>query len=214
MSAALGADNTFPGYTQPISRLTTAESPAAGRSCPDRVDESVEGLDCGSNLDGAVGDYVGAQTATVDQSAEDPLGGEPFEVGTRFAQSLAEAFHIANTEAASHQRVEVDAVSNDVAPRLRVAQAAILVQQQVVEDLCLDEREVVADPRSVCRREGARLSGVAVTGASPRPAMACAVPTRCIGPVATSASASASTRPFSRERPTLACRAGSKVAST
>jgi hypothetical protein len=39
---------------------------------------SVDGLDRGSNADGAIGEYVGAQTATVDQPAEDALGGEPF----------------------------------------------------------------------------------------------------------------------------------------
>jgi hypothetical protein len=45
-----------------------------------RMNESVERLDCGSSVHRAVGEYVGAQTATVDQAAEDALGGEPFQV--------------------------------------------------------------------------------------------------------------------------------------
>src|SRR5215208_3125367 len=124
---------------------------------------SVERPDCGSNADGTAGEYVGAQTATVDQAAEDALSSEPFQVPTGFAQPLPQAFHIANAEAAPHQRVEVDAASNDVAPRLRVAQAAILIEQQVIKDLRLNECEVVARPDSVRRSEGSRLGGVAVT---------------------------------------------------
>ena len=63
---------------------------------------SVERPDCGSNADGTAGEYVGAQTATVDQAAEDALSGEPFQVPTGFAQPLPQAFHIANAEAAPH----------------------------------------------------------------------------------------------------------------
>ena len=51
--------------------------------CPDGVDESVEGLDCGSNADGAAGEYVGAQTATVDKAAEGRLRMCPCGVGKR-----------------------------------------------------------------------------------------------------------------------------------
>jgi hypothetical protein len=132
--------------------------------CPDRVIRSVEGLDGGPDADGATGEYIGAKAATVNQAAKDALGGEPFQVRTQFAKPPPKALRLANQEAASYQRVEIDAASDDVAPRLRIAEAAVLIEQEVVEHLSLDEREIVALPSFVRWGDGSRLGGVAVTG--------------------------------------------------
>jgi hypothetical protein len=83
-------------------------------------------------------EHVGAQPAAVDEVAQDARVGEPLEVGARLAQAAADALGLADAEAPADERVEVDAAGDDVAARLGGREA------ELVDDLALDQREVVA----------------------------------------------------------------------
>ena len=80
---------------------------------------------------------VGAQAAAVDEVAEDPVVGEPLEVGAGLAQAAADALGLADAETAADERVEVDAAGDDVAARFGGREA------ELVDDLGLDQRQVV-----------------------------------------------------------------------
>ena len=82
--------------------------------------------------------HIRAQPAAVDEVAQDARVGEALEVGARLAQAAADALGLADAEAPADERVEVDAAGDDVAARLGGRQA------ELVYDLALDQREVVA----------------------------------------------------------------------
>ncbi len=91
--------------------------------------------------DATVGQDVRAQAASVDEAAQDPLGREAFQVGARFTETLAQAFHVTDSKPPSDQRVEVDATRDEVAACLDVDQFASIGKREVVEGLDFDQGE-------------------------------------------------------------------------
>ncbi len=158
----------------------------------------VDGFYDRSDVDVSVGEHVGAQAATVNQSAQNSVGGESFQMRAGLTQTPANALHLTDSEPPPHQRIEVDATGDQIAPRLRIAEPTVPGQLQGVEDLGFDESEVIAATRcAVAGRERPGLRRVAVPS-SPCRATARASSVSRMGPVARSASAIASTCPRSR----------------
>ena len=103
---------------------------------------------------------VGAQPAAVDEVAQDARVGEALEVGARLAQAAADALGLADAEAPADERVEVDAAGDDVAARLGGR------EPELVDDLALDQRQVVAVGVGVGERALVREVAVALEAAA------------------------------------------------
>src|SRR3954465_10495315 len=86
--------------------------------------------------------------------------GGALEVGARLAQAAADALGLADAEAPPDERVEVDAAGDDVAARLGGREA------ELVDDLALDQREVVAVGGGVGERALVREVAVALEAAA------------------------------------------------
>src|SRR3954447_4164880 len=113
-----------------------------------------------SDPDAARRQHVGAQPAAVNQVAEDARVGEALEVGARLAQAAADALGLADAEAPPDERVEVDPAGDDVAARLGGREA------ELVDDLALDQRQVVAVGVGVGERARVREVAVALKAAA------------------------------------------------
>jgi hypothetical protein len=99
---------------------------------------------------------------------------------------------LTDPEPLADECIQVDTAGDQIASRLRVAEPAILRQNQPIEDFCLDEDQVVTASAATGRCERARL-GCIPSPAKPRPASASASSTSRMGPVAAAAMAIAST---------------------
>ena len=144
-----------------------------------------------ADADRAVGQDVRAQPAAMDEVAEDPRVGEALELGAGLAQAAADALGLSDAEAAADERVEVDAAGDDVAAGLGGRQA------ELVDDLGLDQRQVVA----VGVRVGEGAGGLVVAVADePAAGVGGASSTSSIGASAAGATAIASIVPRARSR--------------
>jgi hypothetical protein len=117
--------------------------------------ELVDRFDVVAEANYAIFGDVGAETAAVDERAEESGSGEVLEVGARFGQPAADAFDGADPEALANETVEGDAARDDVAARLFPGEL------DLVEHLCLGQCEFVAASGAA---EGSATGGVAVAG--------------------------------------------------
>src|SRR4051812_49308104 len=113
-----------------------------------------------SDDDRAAAEHVRAQPTAVDQVAQDARVGEALEVGARLAQAAADALGLPDAEAPPDERVEVDAAGDDVAARLGGREAELL------DDLALDQRQIVAVGVGVGERAVVREIAVALEAAA------------------------------------------------
>src|SRR3954447_3330224 len=113
-----------------------------------------------SDPDPARREHVRAQPAAVDEVAQDAGVGEALEMGARLAQAAADALGLADAEAPPDERVEVDPAGDDVAARLGGREAELL------DDLALDQRQIVAVGVGVGERALVREIAVALEAAA------------------------------------------------
>ena len=85
--------------------------------------------------------------------------GKPFQMCARFAKALGKALHLADPEATTHQRVQVDTARHNVSARILRRELA-LREAQRFEYLGLDQRQIV--PSVMRIREGAALLEIPV----------------------------------------------------
>jgi hypothetical protein len=75
-----------------------------------------------ADTDVSIGEDVGAEPATVDESAQHTLRRESLQVGARLTQPLPEAFDVSDTESATDKAVEIDAAGDQVPASFAVFQ--------------------------------------------------------------------------------------------
>jgi hypothetical protein len=117
----------------------------------------VDGFDFVAESNDPARDDVRAETAAVNEWAEESGSCELLEVCARFGQSAADAFDGADPEVLADEAVEGDAAGDDVAARLFPGEL------DLVEHLCLGQCELVPVPGTA---EGTAPCGVAVAGES------------------------------------------------
>ncbi len=92
------------------------------------------------------------------QATEDPGASEPFQVGTRLAQSEPHESHLAHSEALTHEMVERHPACDDVPAGRSRLKSNPMVALQRLNRLKLDQRDLATRPG----RSGVRAHSQAV----------------------------------------------------
>jgi hypothetical protein len=75
-------------------------------------------------------------------------------VGARLAESLPQTLDIAHSKPPTDKAIEIDPAGDQVATSIGVAESTATRKRELVEDLGLDERQVIAPPATSYRCEG------------------------------------------------------------
>src|SRR5690348_7725197 len=117
--------------------------------------------DGGAAADGAVGQDVHAQTALVDEGAQQSGTFEPLEDDAGLGDAVAVAADVADGEVPADEAAEVEAAGEDVAPGAEKSQPSVLLGEGV-DDLAGDQGQLVARAGGGAGAEGAGAALVAV----------------------------------------------------
>jgi hypothetical protein len=105
--------------------------------------------------DVSISEDVGAKSATVDQPAQYTVCGEALQVSAWLAQTLSKTFDVSNSESPTDQAVEIDAPGDQVPASFAVLEPTAIRQHELIKDLGLDKRQVVATAATSNRRKSA-----------------------------------------------------------
>ena len=111
----------------------------------------------------SIGEDVGAKSATVDEPAQHTFCGESLQVCARLTQTLSKTFDVSNTESATDKAVEIDAPGDQVPAGFAVLELAAVRQHELIKNLGLDKRQIVATPATSHRCKGACPCFISIT---------------------------------------------------
>jgi len=116
-----------------------------------------------SDTDVSIGEDVGSKSATVDQPAQNTLCGEALQVSAWLAQTLSKTFDVTNSESPTDEAVEIDAPSDEVPASFAVLESTAIRQHELIKNLRLDKRQIVATPATSDRCKGACSCFISIT---------------------------------------------------
>ena len=116
-----------------------------------------------SDTDMSIGKDVGAKSTTVDQLAQDALRREALQVSAWLAQPLSKTLDISNSESPTDEAVEIDAPRDEIAPSLAIVEPTASRQHELIKNLGLDKRQIVATAATSHRCKGARPNFISIT---------------------------------------------------
>ena len=107
-------------------------------------------------MDMPIAENVGAESTSVNQRAQHTPRRQTLQVRARLAEPLPQTLDIAHSKPPTDKVIEVDPAGDQVATSVGVAESTATRKRELVEDLGLDERQVIATPATSHRREGPR----------------------------------------------------------
>jgi hypothetical protein len=117
-----------------------------------------------SDTDVSTAEDVGAKSATVDQPAQDTLCGEALQVSAWLTQTLSKTFDVSNSESSTDEAVEIDAPGDEVSASFSVLESTAIRQHELIKNLRLDKRQIVATPATSHRCKGPCSCLISITG--------------------------------------------------
>src|SRR4029453_2552373 len=116
-----------------------------------------------SDRDVSIGEDVGPKSTTMNQWAQYALCGESLQVSARLTETLSKALDVSNSESPTDQAVEINAPGDEIPASFAVLEATTIRQHELIKDLGLDKRQIVASPATSRWRESAYTCFISIT---------------------------------------------------